>query len=200
MVATRGQTSRIDGTEASVTASGTRVPRNNTRHNVTPPRRDEETPNFQQVLEQMQAVQARLARTEQELWNVRAERDVLLDKSERSGDSRRSNSRSSRRTRESSPARSHTTPTHWSGSIPRNDRHNGGDRGEYVFKFKTFLDCKPTHELESYENKQESSHEYDDCYVNSNVGYLLDLSFLSNKASLSACTFNSSCSVRAKRA
>ena len=144
MVATRGQTSRIDGTEASVTASGTRVPRNNARHNVTSPRRDEETPNLQQVLEQMQAMQSRLARTEQELLNVRAERDALLDRSERSGDSCNSSSRRSRRTHESSPTRSRSTPTYGLGSIPRNDRHVGGGESGFVFKFKTFLDCKPT--------------------------------------------------------
>ena len=51
MVNTRGQNSRVDGTEASVTASGTRVPRVNTRLNATSPGRVEETPNIQQVLE-----------------------------------------------------------------------------------------------------------------------------------------------------
>ena len=143
MVATRGQTSRVDGIEASVTASGTRIPRTNTGHNVTPPRHNEDIPDFHQVLEQMQAMQSRLARTEQELLNVRAERDALLDRSERSGDSRNSSSRRSRRNHEISTTRSQTTPTYESGPIPRNNRHVGGGESGCVFKFKTFLDCKP---------------------------------------------------------
>ena len=93
-----------DGAEASVTAS----------RNHTPERR-EENPDLRRVLEQLRSVQARLAQTEQELSNIREERDICQGHEVRSDESYTPDTHS-RQIGENFPTYSSTVNTRGSGS------------------------------------------------------------------------------------
>nr|XP_043639233.1 uncharacterized protein LOC122610302 [Erigeron canadensis] len=139
MVNTR---SRNDGTGPGVTN-----PNNNVNEGPTPA----------ELVDLLRSVNNELTRTRQELQEVRAERDLLLNQPERSVESY---PRRNRQYEEPSPTRRSTGITPSVHSIRRRDdrvhndgddmdgggvhkrHHDGGERrGEY--KFKTFKDCGP---------------------------------------------------------